>query len=179
MPCYFWLPCFCWVDVWTWAGFVHPLNPRLLPVQFCCADWLFHFPLSLLVMGFWHSSSPFCVAVLVQEPAGHRGKRLCESHSHADLGQCCCHLCFLMSVSWIFWAWKYLFKWWLSLSPLPSSHAYHIILSHLWWTGLQPWQWRGAAEPGTSVELCSEFAALVKGCRFANQSLHWRWKMLM
>lgn len=180
MPCYFCLPWLCWVDVWTWVGFVHPLNPRFLPVQFCCADWLSHFPFSLLVMGFWHSSFSFCVAVLVQEPAGH----VC--------GSACVSL--TPTLTWDSAAAIFLFPYVCVLSILGLKVSFQVMaesqpfsfqpcLSHYPFPSLMTWvtalKWRGAAEPGTSVEPCSEFAALVEGCRFADQSLHWRWKMLV
>lgn len=178
MPCYFWLPWLCWVDVWTWVGSVHPLNPRFLPVQFCCADWLSHFPSSLLVMRFWHSSFHFvrlcwcksqqdmCVEVPVWVSLPHwPGTVLLPSF---------CFLMFVLSILGLKVSFQVVaesqpfgFQPCLSHCPFPSPMT--------WVTALK---WRGAAEPGTSVEPGWEFATLVKGCRFANQSLHWRWKML-
>lgn len=129
--------------------------------------------LFLLVMGFWHSSFPFSVTVLVQEPSATYvevpvwvslpcwpGTELLPSF--------CFFVCVLNILG-------------LKVSFQVMAESAHWLLAMLitlsfliWWTGLQPWQWRGAAKPGTSMEPCSEFTGLVKGCRFAKQSLHWR-----
>lgn len=99
-----------YLDMW---GFVHPLNPRFLPIQFCCADWL-----SPISFSWWWDSgtaaSHFLWLCWCKSHQPRMWKCLCESHSHAGLGQSCCHLSVSLFVSWIFWAWKYLFKWWLS-----------------------------------------------------------------
>lgn len=152
---------------------MHPLKPRFLPIPFCCAHWLSHVPFSLLVMGFWHSSFPFCVAVLVQEPAGH----VCGS----------AWVSLTPTLTWVSAAailqfpydgvlnilglkvpfqvmaesQPFGFQSWLSHYPFPSPMG--------WVTALTV---EGSCRARHQCGTCSELARSVKGWRFANQSLH-------